>query len=286
MSVLTKVFVVSLVVLSLLLAAAAVTFVGTVPDLRRQITDVQTQLRQARDAEARAGQRLEAQLRAAESHAGQLNSSLAAARENLAQSQTQIARLEAEKVNLQGQLAQAQTTQATLSSAVNAGQTLIGQLREQTGTLRDSYDRALQQYTEASRQLAETSNELVFTQRELRRLLEEHQEMEARAEILAQQVREFGGTPERTPVGAPPISGRVLATDTIGGVPYAMISVGREDDVREGMSFVVLDPEDGSFLGRLRIESVDDTESVGVLTGPQVERVRVDAEVRTQLRSS
>lgn len=85
------------------------------------------------------------------------------------------------------------------------------------------------------------------------------------------------------PVAPPPINGVIIQRQTIGGEPYALISVGSEDDVKLGMQFNVVDAETNQLLGFVTIEEVDDQVSIGKLHGPRIEQIAPNDEVKTQV---
>lgn len=284
MSALTKIFVVLLVVLSLLLAAASVTYLNTLPNYQSQLTALRTANTSA-EAEARRATSAGEQERAAlNQRIVSITEQLNAARTDAARIRTELAQAEAEKADLQSQLAQSNTTQSTLSQAVQANTALVDELRNQVNSLRDEYQQTLAQYTETSRQLATTSNDNQRLLQQVRLLQEQQTELQSRNSDLEGALTHLGGDPSNLTAGniaPPPINGVVLRVDTIGGQPYAMISVGSEDDVQPGMRFTVL--ENNEFLGYLTVEEVDDTQSIGQLSGPAVNRVSSNSEVRTQL---
>ena len=290
MSTLTKVFVVTLVLLSLLLAAASVTLLSTVPDYSTKMQDL-TQARDAAVADNNRRSAADAAQRAAlQDQATTLQGRLDSAGDQSASLRAQLLKAEADKAALQGQLAQAQATQAQLSEAVSANTALSNELRQQVTTLRGDYDSTLQQYAELNSNNSKTSQELEFTRRQLRQAQEELKDAQNQSAQLGNLLKQNGVSPERLaqgaaggPISAPPINGVVLGTLQSGGAPYAQISVGSEDDVQQGMRFTVLSSRGGDFLGFLTIESVNDTVSIGRLSGPKINQISVNDSVRTQV---
>ena len=287
MSPLTKVFVVVLVVLSLLLAAASVTLLSTVPNYQTQVTT----LTAARDAATAEGNRRaaasDAQQAALQTRATELTGQLQSAGEQVASLRTAVAKAEADKADLQGQLAQTQTTQAQLASAANASTALSNELRQQVSSLRNEYDKTLSQYADITKENSTTSQNLQFTERKLRDTLEQLKDASSSNDQLQNQLRQNGLNPGQqtagAPVSAPPINGVIIETSRSGGQLYASISVGTEDDVKAGMRFTVLNPQTSEFLGFLTVEQPDDTTSIGRLTGPKAASVSANDEVRTQV---
>ena len=287
MSTLTKVFVVVLVVLSLLLAAASVTLLSTAPDFNRRL-DNETTARRAAEADvARTRASTAAQQSALTNRATELSGQLANSQEQLASLRTQLAKAEADKADLQGQLAQTNTTQTTQASAVQAAVALVDTLRQQNTSLRDEYTQSIDRYAQLDAQFNRTSQDLTITQRELRDAQEQLKDATARVESLNDRVLALGGQPGQEGrtggLAAPPINGVVLSTSNIGGVDYASISVGAEDDVLPGYRFTVIDNQTNEFLGFLTIERANDTTSIGRLSGPKVPQVGQNDIVRTRL---
>lgn len=285
MSPLTKVFVVLLVVLSLLLAAASITFLYTIPNFNAQIATLTSSLEQARANEQRISAAADASRSAAEQRAAELQNLLSDANASVAALRGELGKAQAESTDLRNQMAVLNTTQTTLSQAVNANMALVNTLRNELAQLREQYQRTLDQNLELNTALARTSNELEFTERALRQALEQNKNLLDQNNTYTAALMELGKDP-RTLTGqdlaAPPINGVVVQRMSFDGEPFALISVGSEDDVKRGMRFMVIDRETSSFLGYVTIEEVDDQVSVGKLSGPRVEQIAPDDEVRTQ----
>lgn len=286
MNILTKVFVGLLVILSLLLSAASITFLYTVPDFNTKISNLETALA---SAEARAQRIAASELAtrtAAEQRAAQLQDLLNDANAAVAGFRTDLGRAQAEKVSLESQIQQANQTQAMLSQAVNANMALVDTLRNEAAALREQYQRTLDQNLDLSQALARLTNEHDFLQRAHRRALEENKELldqvsDARA-MLTNLGVDFDKR-EATDLAPPPINGVIVQRMAIDGQPFALISVGSEDDVKKGMRFTVVDTETNQFLGFFTVEEVDDQVSIGKLTGPKVEQIAPNDAVRTQV---
>ena len=284
MSALTKIFVVLLVVLSLLLAAASVTYLNTLPNYQSQLDTLRAANATAQANATNAASASQAELAALNERIASITAQLSAASTDAARLRADLAQTEAEKADLQSQLAQANTTQSTMAQAVQANTALVDELRNQVNSLRDQYQQTLTQFTEASRQLATTSNDNQRLLQQVRLLQEQQTELQSRAQDLEGAITQLGGDPGNlttSDIAPPPINGVVLRVDTIGGQPYAMISVGSEDDVKPGMRFKVVD--NNEFLGYLTVEQVDDTQSIGQLSGPSVGRIGPNSQVRTQI---
>ena len=285
MNTLTKVFVGLLVFLSLMLSAASVTFLYTVPDYNAQIATLQAsqQAAQAQTERVRAAE--SASRAAAEQRAGELQNLLSDANAAVASLRGDLARVQAEKADLQGQIAQSNSTQSTLSNAVSANMALVTTLRDEVAALREEYDRTLQQKLDTDARLAKVENDNDYLERALRAAEEANKDRITRIDVLERQVVALGGDPksEQTPVAPPAINGVIVQRMAIEGQPFALISVGREDDVQPGMRFTVIDDQTNELLGFVTVEEVDDQVSIGKLTGPRLEQVAPNDQVRTQV---
>lgn len=286
MSALTKLFVGLLVVLSLLLSAASITFLHTVPNFNEQIATLRAG-QAAAQAQAERVRATETALRtAAEQRAAEQQLLLSAAATEASSLRGELAKSEADKAALQGQIAQSNTTQATLSQAVTLNMGLVNELRTQLGELRETYDRTLQQNLEIGTQLAKVSNDNEYLQRALRAVQEQNVNLLGQAENFKRIIVALGGNPDdpsENPIAPPRINGVVVQRQVIDAQPYALISVGSEDDVKAGMRFTVIDPETSRLLGFVTIEEVDDQVSIGKLSGPHIDEISANDEVRTQV---
>jgi uncharacterized protein YoxC len=279
------VFVVLLSVLSMLMTAAAVTFVYTIDNHRvaneRLSDEVQrlqagvaqreaaaTSIQQAAESRLNAAStriaQLEEQLRSAQTQSAQLNGRLSAA--ELASKQLEAA-MTAEKSKADGLVA--------------SNERLFQQLNE----FRTLADNRIRQVAELSQSVSDLTNRLSVTERERRFLAEQLAEAQTRIERAEGVFRQYN-IPADTAVAkmaAPDIRGVVRSRRDIAGVPYATISIGARADVSKGMEFSIVDRESGQFLGTLTIEAVEPNEAIGRLSGERLNEVRAGNEVRTQL---
>jgi len=295
LSPLTKLFVGLLVVLSLLLTAATVTFVNTLENQRELAT--------------RTKQTLENQKAEAESLRGQAQSEAAQAQEAERLAQAQVEQLRQQSNSAQQliadrdvKLAEAgsrlaiQAADVTrLSEALKASEDTKGKLQEMVNGLRAAHDQDLQLAAQSSQQISDLTNKLEVTERERRFATEQLEEMRNANAKLSAAVSETGRKPSdilastgagapTAGVTAPRINGVVRDVRTIAGLPYATISVGSADGVSKGMVFNIVE-RNGGFLGKLTIDTVELNEATGRISGPadKVGNVRQGVEVKTQL---
>ena len=287
MSVLTKTFVVLLVVTSLLLSASIVVFVNRVEDNK---------------ALADASKR---QVTAAKQQAAELTTNLTEsqmARRDLQNEMTkQVGELnrtvvdrEAEVQKRDGELAQlkkdSQVKEATLkgtADALRAAQEMGTGFLTANKDLRAKNDDLLKGNGELNTQVTILDNKL--RQTEKAREYAEEMVVELKSQLAG--VRQKGGPAGAATIGSAaipegtadvPINGVVRSVDIIGGKKYATISVGSSDLVKKGMRFNVINRQGGEFLGFLTVDSVQPNEAIGQLEG-KVDKIQAGVEVKTQL---
>jgi hypothetical protein len=81
----------------------------------------------------------------------------------------------------------------------------------------------------------------------------------------------------------PDLKGVIRNVKTDEGRTYATISLGSQQKVEKGMEFSVVDQNEGTFLGKFIVDSVDPDSSFGRLEGPRVQNVRQDNLVLSRL---
>jgi ribosomal protein L29 len=273
-SILTKIFVVALVVLSLLLSAATITFVNSIDDYKRTGEASKLALATAQARASSDAAKAQADLTAKEARAK-------AAEDAVAARDKEVADLNQKLADLGAQLASARSDK-TASEAQKSG------LLEQVADLRTSNERLVNQNGELNGAFAEASNKLLVTEEARRNLAEQLTELRGSFDKVSGALRDRGVDPTRIgssglTAGAPPINGYISDTRSIAGIPHATISVGSEDAVKIGMEFNILDRASGQFLGKLKVVAVEPSQAVGQISGPGAQQVAKGAEVRTQL---
>jgi hypothetical protein len=284
-SVLTKIFVVLLVVLSLVLSAATITFVAKTDDFSKANTELKTSLDTA-NAKASEAERLRSELNASlTSQLAQATSERDAARTSQKQDTLALAQAKADLAARDGQIALLTSVKdndskvlAGIAARNEATQKRVTELEQQNLKLTSELG-------EANRSLATAQQRETFATASSREANEKLVELKAIVDRLSGALRDRGVNPESVTggvaAGAPAINGVVSAKLDIGGVPYAKISVGSDDAVSVGMTFNVVDRASGNFLGKLTIRQVNPNEAIGSLEGPGVGDIRAGNEVRT-----
>ena len=292
MSPLTKLFVVLLVVVSMLNAAAIVVFVNKTQPLPMQLTALQQQLQ---SAQMQAAANL-ASLQKAENHYNsevQLHqkdntdnqAAIGAVQSQLNEARVTIARLQADNTDLQ---ATVNTDNSNVQLATATSDKLQGQATE----LRTSNDKLAKENQEFGTRNAELSSTLDSlqarteeTQEKLEQSKEDQQKLESFITQRGYDPQNVLTSPTAGPVATPSIEGIVQDKSVINGNTFVTISVGSADGVAKGMKFYVVSGAD--FLGIVTIDTVDSDNSIGKLEGTpdKLGQVQKGNEVRTQLRS-
>lgn len=288
MSMITRIFVIALVVLSLLLSAASITFVSSVDDYSRAMKSLETEKNG-----------LQAQLSRAESES---QSALAAKDKELSQKaaayneldklvkdlRSQVSAIGAELTNTKSSLSMSEGNVSKLTSALSASEGTKSMALQQVADLRSSLDKIQSQLGDVNVAYNDAVNKLDVTETARKVLAEQLTEMRGQLDKVSGALKDRGGDPNRITTsgvlaGAPPINGVIRETRVLSGVPHATISVGSEDGVKTGMEFKILDRANGKFLGTLTIIMVEPNLAIGRLAGPDVASIPAGAEVRTQL---
>jgi hypothetical protein len=293
LSPLTKLFVVLLVIVSMLNAAAIVVFVNKAQPLQPQLEAANQQLSAERQqSAANMGARQKAEdLYNAEVQQHQKDNSANAARQGDVQSKVNeasvtIARLQADNTNLQAAMNTANSNVQLTTSTAN-------KLQDQVTELRTSNDSLVKQNEEFGRRNAELTSTLESMKARMEETQEQFAESKDNVQKLGGALKERGYDPEQiltAPVtnglGAPSIEGVIREKSVINGNTFVTISVGSADGVAKGMRFYVV--SGAEFLGIVTIDTVDTDNAIGRLEGDaaKVSQIQKGNEVKTQLRGS
>lgn len=278
MSVLTKLFVVLLVVCSLMLSAAVVVFVNRVDNYQQAANQNTAALNaartQANSMQARVSE-MDTNMRTA--------AGAAASREG--ELSRQMTDLQKQNQDLQGRLANAQKELQIRDGTINGTAALARAAQEENkglltlnNDLRTKNDDLLRANGELNTALTVQDNK----GRALAKQLEFEQERVVELQNQAKNAPK-GGSSEANPTPPAPIAGRINAVNVIGGKKYATISVGSADNVQKGMKFNVINTKTGEFLGFLTVDRVEPNEAIGPVEGTKIDKVQAGVDVRTQL---
>ena len=282
MSVITKLFVVLLVISSLLLSASVVVFVNRVEDFKTTSDGFKTKLTSA-NREVK-----------------DLTSGLASARQEKTDLQTEMTKQigdlnrdvvtrDAAAADLKAQIAQASkdqqislATNKGMADALKATQEENKGLQQTVTDSRAKNDELLKQNGELNTQVTVLDNK----NRQLQKAADYAGELVVTLKAENATLRQKGasaGTSDAIVPDAGPINGVIRRVDIIGGKKYATISVGSSDNVAKGMKFSVVDTGAGKFLGYVVVDSVQPNEAIGQVEGPAVDKVQANLEVKTKL---
>jgi hypothetical protein len=281
-SALTKTFILLHVVMSMLLAAGLVVFVN-----RLDASATATKADKASIA------RLQADVQGATADAATARGEHAAIREQ-ARNQVDTIRAELTKAQqdalaLRGQIAELQShaasdkaALASANEALKVAQQNQGTLQGQLADIRTSQDKLTQQFTEANLANNDLRNRLETTERARRQLAEQLADVNTKLQNTPQGGRaEAPGEPQYAS-SRERIEGVISEKQNIAGKPYATISIGANDAVRQNMRLNVVS-QNGQFLGYVTVTRVDQEEAIGVLSGPRINEVRPNDRVTNRL---
>jgi hypothetical protein len=286
LSVLTKVFIVFHVVLSLMLAAGLIVFVNRTENFKTTLAADKAKI----SSQASQLAAVTADDRAQEGYAAAARVARDAA---IADGQKTAAALEAEvgdaKVNVAEAQSAAKTLQVSidnLTAVANASEGQRKALSDLLETIRTDNNTLNKKNGDLNLAVSDLTNKLEVATRLVTNYQETIAELKAAKEadekILADKGIPLNSSPGLA-AGAPAINGVIRSSRMINGIPYATISVGADAQVMKGMKFSVIDSAKGEFLGDLTIEQVDEREATGKLEGPHVADVQPGLEVKTQL---
>jgi len=291
LSALTKIFIVLLVVCSLLSSAAIVVFVNRQEEFRKLADAKEALLASEKLAAANARQDFTKEQQKTSELIKTINSNEAQAQDKLNAADQKSKEQALEIAKLGTDIATVKVDNANLVKTVEITdqsnkdyQAETNKLRQEVVSLADKNKDLNVAFTELksqndalennSRRLQET---LVATTAERDRALEAYK-------------ARFGASPEAAvTVAAPPVEirGVVKSVETVENQKFATISVGSSDNVAKGMKFNVINTASGDFLGILTVISVQPTEAVGKIEGPEPKVSQIKpapgVEVRTQL---
>lgn len=293
MSPLTKLFVVLLVIVSMLNAAAIVVFVNKATPLQPALDAAKSQL-------AAINLQAAANLQARQQAEGQYNTevqqhqkdnsnnqgAVAAVQGQLNEARVTIARLQSDNTDLQA-------GQNTANNNAQLASSTASKLQEQVTQLRTTNDKLAKENEEFgfhNAQLTSTLDSMKArldqTQEQLSQNKEDTQKLAGALKVRGYDPDAIINTPAANDLGAPAIEGVVRETSVINGNTFVTLSVGSADGVAKGMKFYVVNGSD--FLGVVTIDTVDSDNSIGKLDPARGkgDAVQKGNEVKTQLRGS
>jgi chromosome segregation ATPase len=290
LSFLTKLFVILLVFFSLLMTAATIVYVGKQDTRLATLEQTELRLRSAEGAAKSANTAAQAAEARFQAKSAEAQFQTQEHNKTITQLQGQVADLNKRTAQLESQNAQGELRISNLTEAASASQAMASQLQQTGEELRQRNDQLLMQSTEMNATISDLRNTLDVTERERRMLAEQLQEAQQQLGSAQQMLKDQGITFDTARPAAAgsamtanlsaPINGVVRQVTQLRGEPYASISLGSADGVREGMRFRAIDGN--QFLGTLTVDRVEPHEAAGSLAGPAVNKIAQGTRVESQ----
>lgn len=280
MSPLTKLFVVLLVFLSLLLSAASVTFLTTVPNLKQDLAEIDAARDVAVAQAASASSALSNAKAISEGRIAALNARITDSESQMQQLQDALNAARAEASEVRGQLALEQATVASTGQALQLVTQNVEGLQQRVADLREQNQQVTVRFADTQTALSQTQNELRFAVQSLRNEQEKNAELSVRNDQMRQALAGLGLDESGIATAAATVNGVITSRVTLPSGPHATISVGTQDDVRTGMEFAIYEAGNGDFLGLLVVTDVDDQQAFGRLRGDGLTRINENDLVR------
>jgi hypothetical protein len=299
LSLLTKVFVVSLAVLSMMFVAGVVVFVNKVEDFQayaKAQADLATRAQTERNNAAADAQTARAEAEKAIA-AANVRATAAEQAANTAQADLQKAQGDVQQANLKVEQANVQVTtalggQKSAQEALKAAEVALNETRKQADDLQKKYNEAVVALSDQTNKLDVMRKQYQKSQEDIVALQQENTTLrnQGAAPRPGGGQAPAAGAPGAAQPGSAQVAsangenlkGVVRTTKDIQGVKYATISIGSADNVQRNMQFKVIDRSANRFLGYLTIDNVDYNEATGHLSGPAIKDVRTGTEVITQ----
>lgn len=268
MSLLTKIFVVLTAVAALVYVPLTIAYVNNT----NHITDLYQAERQralVADESARvAAQQLDNLAAAHADELEQAEADKADLRGEIDDLMTQVSQRDVDITNVRNQLTSAQAQLEQLTAGAEQTAELLTMLETEVTQRREKWIEAQRQIAELTDSVQDKTTQLVTALEQIRLLREnlvdaEQQIADIRAQGGTAQAEEEGTV---TPAGVTyPIRGRVTEVQERGQeTTLVAVNVGSNDNVEEGMEFIVHDGT--NYVGTIRIRRVDLNQAAGVVT--------------------
>ena len=286
MSVMTKLFVVLLIICSLLLTAATVVFVNRTEDFHKYAVGAETRMLDAqrgkeaaqRDADAARSREIEAITTA--------NGKVSDLMARVQQMTQDLAAKDAQVNDLNAKLAVAQATITDQAGGLKTMGQNVADVTKQNNALTAESDKLRVTNAEIVGANTDFSKRLEEAERERRFLNEQLNQAKSELAKATGVLQEKGLTinqPRKTGASMPDLQGVIRSVKTDEGRTYATISLGSQQKVEKGMEFSVIDQNDQTFLAKFIVDSVNPDSAFGRLEGPRVQNVRQDNVVLSRL---
>lgn len=285
MNVLTKLFVVALVVLSLLETAAFVVFVQRVQVTQKANDGLRNDVRDANAARDQA----QAQIAGKDSEIARLNGEMTtratAERTRASGLEQRISERENQIAELNKQIGTLQLDMANLSRQSELLATILDSKDKAYTAVRKESDDIAKKYDEVARTLQDRIARLEVAERELQASKE--QIFQLQTQLTEANTKSQGGiavAPRGSgEASAANVHGQVTKITKENGQILASINLGKADGVSKGTRFTVYDDQRGLFLGFLTVQAVDANSAMGTVEGPHVNEIAEGSSVQSQM---
>lgn len=286
MSTLTKLFVVLLIICSILLTAATVTFVNRIDDFQTSTAALEGRLallQQERDtaqAEASAAKLREQQAQ------GDFNRARTELDQQLNEARATLGQREAALNELKTKLAIQDATLTDLASAQKVAQQNVTDLQKRLDQIISENDKIRVANAELTGANTDLAKRLDATESERRFLAEQINQLRSDLAQAQNFLRDRGITLDsmrQRPAAPSRLTGVVRDVRRENGISYATISLGSAQGVRKGMQFNIVDQARNDFLGVITVEAVEQNQAFGRLDGPRLTQIRPDHLVLSSL---
>lgn len=258
MSILTRVLIVVVLVMSLL-------YLGLTAALMGYHTDYKNQLMKEQEAHNKTREDKDSEIKTLTAKRDQLDKDLKERDTKISTMQQALTDAQGELENYKSQLTQLTTEYTKLSETYNKLQQEMEQqtkrnqeLEATVADFRQKKEDAQKEYATIEQKYLETEDKLLKTEKSLAQL-EQQYLVQAKdynyAKTLLEQYKKI--TPIIPTVGPPPklIEGKILAVSDKPELNLVVISVGKNDGVELGMKFTVYRGD--KYVGKVQIEKVD-----------------------------
>jgi hypothetical protein len=287
LSTLTKLFVVLLIICSILLTAATVTFVNRVDDFQKERAGADGKIalleqeRNTAQSEASAARLREQQAQ------GDFNRARTEIEQQLNEARQQLGQREASINELKTKLAVQDATLTDLASAQKVAQQNVTDLQKRLDQIIAENDKVRLNNAELTGANTDLAKRLDATESERRFLAEQVNQLRSDIAQAHNVLRDRGITLDsmrQRPAAPARLTGVIRDVRRENGISYATISLGSAQGVRKGMQFNIIDQGRSDFLGVITVESVDQNEAFGRLDGPKLAQIRPDHLVLSSLQ--
>jgi hypothetical protein len=285
-SVLTRIFVGLLIVCSLLLTAAMVVFVNRTDDFHKAAVAAEEKMLSAQRGKDAAQRDADAARQRETEAIATANGKVSDLMGRIQQMSQEMASRDAEITDLKAKNGVAQGTITDQAGGLKAMGQNVADVSGRNKALTDENDKLRltnADYVGANTDLTKRMEE---AERERRFLNEQLNQSKSQLAQAINRLKEAGITDittTRRAASVPDLNGIIRSVKTDEGHTYASISLGSKQKVEKGMEFSVIDQNEGTFLGKFIVDSVDPDSAYGRLEGPRVQNVRPDSIVVSKL---